>query len=359
MGRDSIGGLTREGLSEEELELYSRQIVLQEIDYDGQVRLLNGKACIVGMGGLGSAAATQLAAMGVGYLRIVDHDVVELSNLPRQHLYDRSSLGYPKVEAAAKSLRRLNPQVEMETLTTSIAPSSAMDVVRGMDVVVDGLDQMMPRYALNRACLKLGVPYIFGAALGSRGNISTIIPGKTACLECFYGDLNDARLPRCGTIGVHPSVVGILASIQVAEATRLISGRPPRLAGTLLYCDLEDMTFDHISVPPSARCPICGPRPVAGPKPLRRQPVRELCGRKGRKTFVLTPKNDLDLDIDGLASGVRRMGHSIAVRGELGLTFNTERGERASVLKSGVMILEGPCSKQDALDFYSNLLRQT
>lgn len=356
MGRDSIGRPNRQDLCEEELELYSRQIVLEGIGYDGQVTLRNSRFCIAGMGGLGSAAATQLAAMGVGYLRIIDHDVVELSNLHRQHLYDRKAVGYAKVEAAARSLRRLNPRLRIDPLTISINTATAPDMVRGMDVVVDGLDQMTPRYVLNRTCQRLRVPYVFGAALGSRGNVSTIIPGKTPCLECFYGNLDDDKLPTCGTTGVHPSILYMVTGIQVAEAVRLALGKVPRLAGKMLYCDLEDLTFDHIALARSPRCPVCGEEPAGKRRSVRSRPIREICGRKGRRVFVLTPGADLNLNMDRLHSTVRGRGFGVTVKGKLGITFETERGEKASILKSGVMIAEGANSKEDALQLYSKLL---
>ncbi|MHA1263213.1 MAG: HesA/MoeB/ThiF family protein [Candidatus Freyarchaeota archaeon] len=193
-----------EDLSDEELEFYSRQIVLTEIGYTGQLKLRNARVCVVGLGGLGSPAALQLAAAGVGYLRLVDHNIVELSNLQRQHLYSVDYLGYPKVEVAARRLHELNPNIEIDPLPLSLTVSNAEEIVRDMDVVIDGLDRMTPRYALNRACLKTGVPYVFGAAIMTFGNMSTIIPGRTPCLECFQGNLSDDRMPTCAVVGVHP-----------------------------------------------------------------------------------------------------------------------------------------------------------
>ncbi|HJX38205.1 MAG TPA: HesA/MoeB/ThiF family protein, partial [Anaerolineae bacterium] len=156
-------------LSDQELEFYSRQIVLPHIGYAGQLRLRSASVCIAGVGGLGSPAAMQLAAMGVGHLRLVDYDVVELSNLQRQHLYDVSSVGYPKVEVAARRLRGLNPHIDVEPLPLAVSTYNVEEIVSGMDVVVDGLDRLAPRYALNTACVKLGIPYIFAAAVSMYG----------------------------------------------------------------------------------------------------------------------------------------------------------------------------------------------
>ncbi|MGW8289083.1 MAG: HesA/MoeB/ThiF family protein, partial [Candidatus Bathyarchaeia archaeon] len=162
MVKDALKGAE---LSNEELQYYSRQIVMNDMGYNAQLKLKGSKVCLVGVGGLGSPASMQLAAMGVGFLRIVDRDFVELTNLHRQHLYGVDDVGVPKVEAAAKRLRRLNPYITVEPLPLSVNEANAEDLVRGMDVVVDGLDSMVARYAINRACIKLGVPYVFGAAI--------------------------------------------------------------------------------------------------------------------------------------------------------------------------------------------------
>ena len=340
--------------SDEELEYYSRQIVMAELGYNAQLKLKNAKACLVGLGGLGSPASTQLVAMGVGYLRVVDRDVVELANLHRQHLYGVDDVGYPKVEVAAKKLRSLNPYVEIEPLPLSINEANAEDVVRGMDVVIDGLDSMAARYAINRACVKLGVPYVFGAAITTTGNLSTIIPGETACLECFYGNLDDDKLPKCGVVGVHPSLVNVIASLEVSEAIRILTGKQPRLANRLLHFDLDEMEFNEIRLSKVETCPVCGSKPSGSPMPLKRELVEEICGRKGKKVFVVVPDKNLDVNLIDLKTYLETKGFSIKVEGKLGLTFNL-KDVKASILKSGIVILEGIKEKDEALKFFSEL----
>lgn len=341
-------------LSEEELEYYSRQIVMAEMGYNAQLKLKNSKACLVGVGGLGSPAAMQLAAMGVGHLRIVDRDVVELTNLHRQHLYGIDDVGYPKVEAAAKRLRQLNPYITVEPLPLSVNQTNAEDLVRGMDVVVDGLDSMAARYAINRACVKAGVPYVFGAAITTNGNLSTIVPGETACLECFYGSLDDRNLPKCGVVGVHPSLVNIIASLEVSEAIRILVGRQPRLANKLLHFDLDEIEFNEISLQKVESCPVCGDCPSGSPMSLRRELVEEVCGREGRKVFVVVPEENLDLNLVDLRNYLKKKGFSLKVEAELGLTFSLNE-VKASVLKSGILVLEGVKEKAEALKFFSEL----
>ena len=341
-------------LSDEELEYYSRQVVMPEMGYGAQLKLKNSKVCLVGLGGLGSPASVQLAAMGVGYLRIVDRDFVELTNLHRQHLYGVDEVGYPKVEAATKRLQRLNPYIKIEPLTLSVNEANAEDLVKGMDVVVDGLDSMAARYAVNRVCIKLGVPYVFGAAITTTGNLSTIVPGETACLECFYGNLDDKNLPKCGVVGVHPSLVNVIASLEVSEAIRILTGKQPRLVNKLLHFDLDEMEFNEISLSKVESCPVCGEHPSGSPMPLKRELVEEICGRKGRKVFVVVPEENLDINLIVLKNYLKRKGYSIKVEAKLGLTFGLHN-VKASVLKSGIAILEGFKEKEEALKFCSEL----
>ncbi|MFP3985689.1 MAG: HesA/MoeB/ThiF family protein [Candidatus Bathyarchaeia archaeon] len=345
-----------EKLSDRELQYYSRQIMLDEVGFEGQLRLKKAKVCLVGLGGLGSTVATQLVTMGVGHLRVVDRDVVEESNLQRQHLYDFSVIGFPKVEAALKRLERLNPYVEVLPLPLSFGEHNAARILDGMDVVVDGLDNMNTRYAVNRACVKLGIPYVFGSAISTFGNASTIIPRETACLECFYGKLDDSLLPSCGTIGVHPSVISIVASIETAETVKILLAKQASLENKLLYCDVSEVRFEEAEVGRAENCPVCGSQPKADPVPLKHVLVEEGCGRNKKRTFTVAPKDDLDLNIKRVVGFLRKERVRLNVEAKLGVTFTTKEGITASLLKSGVMIVNGTNSKRETLDFYRQVI---
>lgn len=343
-------------LSKGELEFYSRQIVLPEIGYKGQLKLRNARVCVAGLGGLGSPAALQLAAIGVGHLRLIDQDIVEVSNLQRQHLYSVNSLGYPKVEAAAKRLQELNPNIEIEPLPLSLSVNNAEDIVGDMDVIVDGLDSMKPRYALNRACLKAGVPYVFGAAIMTFGNVSTIVPGETPCLECFQGNLDDDMLPKCAVVGVHPSILSIVASVEVSEAMKVILGKKPSLAGKILHCDIGNMKFEEVELSKSESCPVCGTEASDPPMPLRHRLVNEVCGREGKRVFVITPKTNLELNIDDLYAILMSKGFNVKVKAGLGMTFDVGAKGSASILNSGIMIIEDANSQEDAYGLYEQIV---
>ncbi|MEM2940935.1 MAG: HesA/MoeB/ThiF family protein [Thermoproteota archaeon] len=243
-------------LSDKELDTYSRQIVLRDIGYEGQVRIRRAKVCVVGVGGLGSTIVTQLAGMGVGLLRIVDRDVVERANLHRQGVFSIGSLGMPKVEVAKKRIKEMNPDVDVEALSLSIDDSNVKRIVSGVDVVLDGLDTFSTRRIVNRACVELGVPYVFGSAIEMFGNVSTIIPGETPCLDCFLPSREPSK--TCAKVGVHPSLVSIVASIEVSEAIKIITGVQPSLKGKLLFVDLRNMFFETVEISRSDSCRTCG-----------------------------------------------------------------------------------------------------
>jgi len=347
-------------LSNEEFETYARQIALADIGYTGQLKLRNARVCVVGLGGLGSPTALKLAAMGIGYLRLVDRDVICRSDLQRQYLYDVDSLGYSKVEVVANRLSRLNPNVELDPVPAPFNQTYAEDLVKGVDVVVDGLDRIEARYLLNRTCVKLKIPYIFGAAIELVGNVSTLIPGKTPCLECFYPGLEDRLMPRCAVVGVHPSATGIVSSIQVSEVTKLLIDGRPNLLNKLLHIDLRSLAFEEINVAPSEVCPVCSNEPREAPKPLKERFFEETCARDGRRVFVITPKKKVDLDLEKLYR-LLQGDHRIMVKGRYGTTFEYSAAISLSILKSGIMIAqvspeERKISGLDILQLYRSTL---
>jgi adenylyltransferase/sulfurtransferase len=324
-----------------------------DMGYKAQIRLKKSRACLLGVGGLGSPAAMQLAAMGVGVLRIVDRDTVELTNLHRQHLYGVDDLGIPKVEAAAKRLHQLNPYINVEPMPVSVNETNAEEIIRDMDVVIDGLDSMRARYAVNRACAKLGVPYVFGAAVATIGNVSSIVPEETACLECFYGNLDDSKLPKCGVVGVHPSLVNVIASLEVSEAIRILTGKQPRLSNKLLYFDLEELEFTEIQLSKVGSCPVCGDNSYS--KPIGHELVEDVCGRNGKRVFFVVPEGILNVDLSYFKGRLVRLGFRLQAEGDLGLTAVLE-DVKVSVLGSGVVIVEGLKGREDALEFFHDLI---
>lgn len=348
-------------LTDEELNTYSRQIVLADIGYDGQLALRNAKVCLIGVGGLGSPIALKLVGMGIGTLRFVDRDVVSRTDLHRQHLYDVDALGQPKVEVAYKRLSRLNPDVTLEPVPEALNSLNADELIDGMDIVIDGLDRIETRYMVNRTCNRLKVPYVFGAATASYGNVSTLIPGQTFCLECFMPDLKNEDIPSCGVVGVHPCVVGMVASIQVSEAIRVLTSLKPKLFNKLLYVDLRELEFHILDVPRLESCKVCGKKPDGDPPELTDKWFEESCARDGRRTFSISPTKRIEIDLGKLGRIIKKKDLTLKSMGEFGITFDNSKGITACILKSGIMVAQTPPQLNDDItkevfDIYKSIL---
>ena len=329
-----------------DFERYARQISLVEIGLEGQRKLRSARVCVVGVGGLGCPTALQLTGMGVGYLRLIDRDTVSKTDLHRQYLYTTSDVGLPKVEAAVKRLKDLNPDVEVDPIPEALTPFTAKRLIEGVDVVVDGLDRITPRYALNRACLDLKIPYVFGAAIELMGSATTIIPEETPCLECIYPSLNDENLDRCAIVGVHPSILSIVSSIQVSEAVRIIIGKKPQLAGKLFFADLSATSFDLIDVAKSQECLACGKR-RAVEEPSFSVEVEESCARDGRGTLFITPSQPKPVDLGRLEEVLKLRGYQNVKRSLMAVSFDYTPKMRVHILKSGLAVVQVAPPRQE------------
>ena len=342
-------------LSSEDLDRYSRQIMLEEIGYQGQIQLRNAKVCVVGVGGLGNPIATRLVAMGIGKLRIVDRDVIELSNLHRQTMFDDFDVGQVKVEVAAKKLQKLNPNVTIEALPVSINDYTALDVVEGYDVVIDALDSVNARYSLNKACIKNNIPFVTGAAVGVSGQVFTIIPKKSACYHCMFPALDEDSMPTCSIEGVHPSILSIIGGIEVSEAVKIITGKKPSLADKILHVDLENLDFVYTKTFKVDECPVCG-KGTSEIVQKNELIIEELCGRnRGKRTFSVTPTNNFQLDTSKVSDIAKQNGFKVENVGELGLSLRTD-DLSVSFMKRGSAIVVGTKDENDAVSLYKNLL---
>jgi adenylyltransferase/sulfurtransferase len=230
-----------------------------------------------------------------------------------------------------------------------------------MDIVIDGLDRPEPRYLVNRICYKLKIPYIFGAAIEAFGNASTLISGQTFCLECFMPGLKDEDLPVCGVVGVHPSVIGMVSSVQVSEAVRVIIGQQPKLYNKLLYIDLREFEFNILEMQPVDSCKVCGTQPDGPPEKITDRFFEETCARDGRRNFVLSPNQRINIDLDKLEKLLKKKRFPIQSAGQLGTTFNPSKNIQACILKSGIMIAQTPPEtkeeiKDSVFDIYRSIM---
>jgi adenylyltransferase/sulfurtransferase len=226
---------------------YSRFAAIPTIGPDGVAKIRKAKVTVVGAGGLGSVTAPQLVTLGVKYLRIIDQDIVELSNLQRQTMYRDEDIGKPKAMIAKKFLEELNPEVEIEAIEDSINLENAKIATNKVDFVIDAVDRFSPRFAINKECLKENIPYLFGAVSGMSGNTMTVSRGNT-CVECIFSQADDSKLPTSLEVGIHPSIINIIGSIQIAEATKIMLGEEPLLLNKLQFCDIGTMQFEALSI---------------------------------------------------------------------------------------------------------------
>lgn len=246
-------------MNDDELLRYSRQIMLPEFDVAGQQALLEAHALVVGLGGLGSPSALYLAAAGVGSLTLVDHDSVDVSNLQRQIIHDQTSVGQAKVDSAAARIAALNPNTRLETIAARLDGPELDAVVAEADVVLDGTDNFVARYAINAACVRNKTPLVSGAAIRLEGQIMVIDPRRddAPCYRCLYGDAGDVAL-NCAENGVAAPLVGIVGSVQAMEAMKVIAGVGDSLAGYVLHLDAKQMEWRKLKLTKDPDCPTCG-----------------------------------------------------------------------------------------------------
>jgi len=356
-GSSGTGGEVSD-LSEKELDRYSRQVMLEEIGYQGQLKLKQARVCVVGVGGLGNPIVTRLAAMGVGKIRIVDRDVIELSNLHRQTMFNEDDIGQVKVETAAKKLRKLNNNVIIEELPVSINDYTALDAVDGCDVVIDALDSVNARYSLNKACIEKKIPFVTGAAVGVTGQTFTIVPNESACYHCLFPALDEDSMPTCSIEGVHPSILSIIGGIEVSEAVKIITGKKPSLQDKVLHVDLENLIFNFTKVSKVEECSVCG----SGKKQEKAKEeliLEELCGRnRGKRTFSITPTYFVDLNVDKITSVGKEKGFTVENLGDLGISLRTNELS-VSFMKRGSGVIVGAKTEEEAISLYKSLLSIT
>jgi adenylyltransferase/sulfurtransferase len=248
-----------QALSEAEVDRYSRQLLLPEWSEAAQLALREASVLVVGAGALGSPVASYLAGAGVGRLGIVDSDVVEVSNLPRQHLHFTPDAGQPKVESAAAKLRFLNPDVLVETYQVWLDDGNAAALVEGHDLVVDCSDSFSTRYDVNAACCDARVPLVEGGVVGWSGLVMAIRPGETACYRCAFPEPPPpGSVPTCAEAGVLGPSAGVIGSLQALEALKLLTGAGKPLTDAFLQVDLADHATLRVAVRRRPDCPDCG-----------------------------------------------------------------------------------------------------
>jgi sulfur-carrier protein adenylyltransferase/sulfurtransferase len=250
-------------LTNEEVQRYSRHLILPEVGSDGQRRLKAGRVLCVGAGGLGSPAALYLAAAGVGTIGIIDFDAVDLSNLQRQILHGTPDVGRSKLQSARERLNALNPGVRVESHETALTSKNALELFREYDIILDGTDNFATRYLVNDACVLLGKPNAYGSIFRFEGQASVFATQGGPCYRCLYPEPPPPGLvPSCAEGGVLGVLPGVIGTIQATETIKLILGAPGTLVGRLLLYDAWGMRFRELKLRRDAECPVCGDHPT-------------------------------------------------------------------------------------------------
>ncbi|HET6327412.1 MAG TPA: ThiF family adenylyltransferase [Planctomycetaceae bacterium] len=269
-----------------DLERYSKQVLFTEIGEAGQRKLLAGRAVLLGCGALGSVLAETLVRAGVGHLRIVDRDFVELSNLQRQVLFDESDVAerLPKAVAAAAKLRRINSSVSIEPVVVDVEHTNVLSLIEGFNLILDGSDNFELRFLINDASLDTGIPWLYAGVIGSHGQVMPIFPNQSACLRCLIERVPDAgSTETCDTAGVLGPAVQVVASLEAVAALKFLSGQPEKVARTLSYVDVWDGTLRQLNVADlreKSDCPAC-----------KHGERLWLSGEMGSRTSVLCGRN--------------------------------------------------------------------
>ncbi|NOX54808.1 MAG: thiazole biosynthesis adenylyltransferase ThiF [Planctomycetes bacterium] len=341
-----------------DLERYSRQILFSEIGEEGQRRLLAGRVLLCGCGALGSVIADTLTRAGVGFLRIVDRDFVELSNLQRQILFDEEDVEshLPKAVAAAEKLQRINRDVTIEPVVADIDHTNILDLCDRVDLILDGTDNFEVRFLINDASLERSIPWVYGGCIGSHGQTMTIFPGKTACLRCLIDSVPEpGTTETCDTAGILGPTVNVIASLQCIAALKILSGRPDAVSPHLTIIDLWDGSYRRMSVKDlrdRADCPACkrGDRSWLSGQHTSQSTV--LCGRNA---VQIAPQQKAELDLSALAAKLQAAGTVETNPYLLRLRLN-EPDVEVTVFRDGRAIIKGTQDPAVAKTVYSRYI---
>jgi molybdopterin-synthase adenylyltransferase len=342
--------------TDDPLERYSRQMRFPGIGEAGQQKLLDSLAVVCGCGALGTVIANALVRAGVGKVRIVDRDFVETNNLQRQVLFDERDVAdnLPKAEAAARKLRLVNSAVAIDPVVADIDRSNILELAADADVLLDGTDNFEVRYLINDVAVRLGTPWVYGGCLGSHGQTMTILPGETPCLRCvFEAAPAPGEAGTCETAGVLSPIVNIIASYQIVEALKILTGKREAVNRELIYVDVWDNSQRRIKIAPllgKVDCPCCGRRQFDWLDGRQGSHTTSLCGRNA---VQVSQRRQGRLDFAELGRGLQRLG-TVSFNGFL-LKFDVD-GYQFTVFPDGRAIIKGTSDVDKARTLYAKYI---
>jgi molybdopterin/thiamine biosynthesis adenylyltransferase len=339
-----------------DLKRYSRQILFHGIGEAGQQKLLSSRAAIVGIGALGTVIANHLVRSGVGFVRLIDRDLVELSNLQRQVLFDEAdaALQLPKVIAAKKKLTAINSTVTVEAVIADLNLDNAEELLADVDVIVDGTDNFMTRFLINDVAIKHGIPWVHGAAVSSRGMFAAIIPGKTPCYRCLFPRVPSGTGETCDSIGVLAPLTTIIGSFQALETLKILIGAPV-ISPNLEQLDIWFNSFLQMDITQGRNpdCPACGRRQYEFLDRSSQQQLifTNLCGRN---TVQLYFRDKREIDLAKLGASLSKNGN--VSRNDFLLRFSPDAQISIVVFKDGRVLIHGTDDVVKAKSLYSKYL---
>jgi len=329
---------------------YSRQVILPNIGEEGQKILLKSKIAVIGCGALGTVVANNLVRAGVGKISIIDRDFVELNNLQRQILFDEDDIGIPKAVAAVEKLKRVNSDVEIEAIVKDLNHMNAEKIMSGVDLILDGTDNMQTRFLINDVCVKNAIPWIYTGAVGTKGMMMSIIPGRTPCFRCFLSDIPEPGvLPTCDTLGVINTIPAIIASIESTEAIKILLGKmmTTNMESNLIFYDVWSNIFEKITVIQDKRCRCCIEHKFDFLNAAKKEIITLLCGRNA---IQITPAKQADISFKILAERLKKLDE---VRFNKFILVFKERDKEISLFKDGRAIIKGTDDEKVARSLYA------
>jgi adenylyltransferase/sulfurtransferase len=348
----SAAGISRDPLLKK-LDRYCRQRLLPQIGADGQHRLNESRAVIVGLGAMGSAVATNLVRAGIGEVSLIDRDFVELHNLQRQVLFCEEDVDRPKAVAAADSLQKINSSIKIDFHTKDLNVTNAEKLLAGADIVLDGTDNLQTRFLINDVCVKHVIPWIYAGAVGTSGMVMPIIPQKTPCFRCLVPELpGPGLLQTCDIAGVLNTAPTLIASLECTLAFQILTGQLETKDETayLISADLWYQTFDRIAVGKQKECPCCGKGRMDFLEATTREMITSLCGRDA---IQIAPVAAMEISLEELKERLSRIGE---VQGtKFMLTFRTET-ESITVFRDGRAIIQGTKDEAKARSVYARYI---
>jgi adenylyltransferase/sulfurtransferase len=337
-------------------EKYSRQVLFEPIGKEGQQKLINSRVAVIGCGALGAVQVESLARAGVGFLRLADRDFVEESNLQRQIMFEEPDAAerLPKAIACERRVRRINSDVNIETVVANVNHTNIEEIIGDVDLALDGTDNFETRYLINDACVKSEKPWIYGAAVGSYGLTMTVIPHQTPCLRCVIETLPaPGSSPTCDTVGVILPIIFTVASIQITEAIKILTGQFDQLHRSIIQIDLWQQSYNRIklgSLRDKSDCPAC----KHGQFEFLDAKVRQLAsGLCGRNAVYISQSKRVKIDLPGLAERLKSVG-SVKLTAHL-LTVKIDEHE-INLFADGHCIVKGTTDVDAARNLYARYI---